>query len=85
MAEQGKPGTIRALSKKGGDKSYLWVLLDHDGELHAVAHGEKSVSQLLSKGGLSLALIKSRDAFLKMGKTPTLTGQLVSPHTGKAL
>lgn len=80
-----KKGTIKALSTKDGQKSYLWVILDHDGELHAVAHGEKSISGLLSRGGLALALNKSRDAFNRMGRGATIQTGLINPHTGKIL
>ena len=76
--------TIQAKSKEGESKAYLWVILDTGGKLHAVAHGDTSVSGLLSKGGLSLALVKSRDAFMKMGATPKITGHLINPSTGKA-
>lgn len=75
--------TIQAKSKEGDSKAYLWVILDTGGKLHAVAHGDTSVSGLLSKGGLSKALIKSRDAFMKMGATPKVTGHLINPMTGQ--
>lgn len=76
--------TIQAKSKEGDSKAYLWVILDTGGKLHAVAHGDTSVSGLLSKGGLSLALVKSRDAFMKMGATPKIVGNLINPATGKS-
>lgn len=75
--------TIECKSVKGDSKAYLWVILDHDGKMDAVAHGEKSVSDLLSKQGLSLALIKSKAAFMRNGGK--VSSGLVNPMTGAAL
>jgi hypothetical protein len=73
--------TLQAKSIKGDGKAYLWVILDHDGKMDAVAHGAKSVGELLSKGGLSLALIKSKKAFENKGIN-AVASTLINPATG---
>jgi len=75
--------TLAPKSIPGESKAYLWVILDHDGKFDAVAHGAKSVSDLLSKSGLSLALIKSKAAFLRQGGVPAIAGKLIDPMTGR--
>lgn len=77
--------TLKAKSEKGKPGAFLWILLDHDGRMEATCHSAKSVTELLSKGALGLAVVKSKQAFLNQGNAPVLAGALFNPHTGKTL